>query len=57
MLCLMSQLSAEAEGKVNVDQSMLEGGKTGKGRSDLMLLLIRTSIEGRKTMIHSDTLS
>ena len=26
----MSQLSAEAEGKINVDQSMLEGSKTGK---------------------------
>jgi len=36
----MSQLSAVAEGKVYVDQSMLEGSKTGKAaEADLMLLL------------------
>jgi len=36
----MSQLSADAEGKVFVDQSMMEGSKTGKAaESDLMLLL------------------
>ena len=36
----MSQLSAVAEGKVNVDQSMLEGSKTGKAaETDLMILI------------------
>ena len=36
----MSQLSAVAEDRVYVDQSMLEGSKTGKAaESDLMLLL------------------
>jgi RecA-family ATPase len=36
----MSQLSAEAEGKVMVDQSMMEGSKTGKAaESDLMVLI------------------
>lgn len=36
----MSQLSAVAEGKVHVDQSMLEGSKTGKAaESDLMILI------------------
>ena len=36
----MSQLSAEAEGKVMVDQSMMEGSKTGKAaESDLMILI------------------
>ena len=36
----MSQLSAEAEGKINVNQSMLEGSKTGKAaEADLMLLI------------------
>jgi hypothetical protein len=36
----MSQLSAEAEGKVYVDQSMLEGSKTGKASEcDLMVLI------------------
>ena len=44
----MSQLSAEAEGKVFVDQSMLEGSKTGKAsESDLMLLISKNpTIEG-----------
>jgi len=46
----MSQLSAEAEGKVNVDQSMLEGSKTGKAaEADLMLLLSKNpSVEGQE---------
>jgi len=46
----MSQLSAEAEGKVNVDQSMLEGSKTGKAaEADLMLLLSKNpTIEGQE---------
>ena len=36
----MSQLSAEAEGRVTPNQSMLEGSKTGKAaETDLMLLL------------------
>ena len=45
----MSQLSAEAEGKINVNQSMLEGSKTGKAaEADLMLLLSKNpDIEGQ----------
>ena len=45
----MSQLSAEAEGKINVNQSMLEGSKTGKAaEADLMLLLSKNpEIEGQ----------
>lgn len=36
----MSQLSAEAEGRINVNQSMLEGSKTGKAaETDLMVLI------------------
>jgi len=36
----MSQLSAEAEGKINLNQSMMEGSKTGKAsEADLMLLI------------------
>ena len=36
----MSQLSADAEGRVMVDQSMMEGSKTGKAaESDLMILI------------------
>ena len=36
----MSQLSAEAEGKVTLNQSMMEGSKTGKAaEADLMLLI------------------
>ena len=44
----MSQLSAEAEGKVMVDQSMLEGSKTGKASEcDLMVLISKNQqIEG-----------
>ena len=46
----MSQLSAEAEGKINVDQSMLEGSKTGKAaEADLMLLLSKNpQMEGQE---------
>ncbi len=41
----MSQLSAVAEGKVNVDQSMLEGSKTGKAaEADLMVLISKNQI-------------
>ena len=45
----MSQLSAEAEGKINVNQSMLEGSKTGKAaEADLMLLISKNpEIEGQ----------
>jgi len=44
----MSQLSAVAEGRVDLDQSMMEGSKTGKAaEADLMLLLGKTSsVEG-----------
>jgi len=38
----MSQLSAEAEGKIVLNQSMMEGSKTGKAaEADLMLLLAK----------------
>ena len=45
----MSQLSAEAEGKINVNHSMLEGSKTGKAaEADLMLLISKNpDIEGQ----------
>ena len=40
----MSQLSAVAEGKVIVDQSMLEGSKTGKAaEADLMILISKNA--------------
>ena len=46
----MSQLSADAEGKVNVNMSMMEGSKTGKAaETDLMLLLSKnTLVEGQE---------
>lgn len=38
----MSQLSAEAEGRTNLNQSMMEGSKTGKAsEADLMLLIAK----------------
>lgn len=41
----MSQLSAMAEGKVYVDQSMMEGSKTGKAaEADLMVLISKNPI-------------
>ena len=41
----MSQLSAVAEGVVRVDQSMLEGSKTGKAaEADLMILIAKNPI-------------
>jgi len=45
----MSQLSAEAEGKIVVNMSMLEGSKTGKAaEADLMLLISRNNlVEGQ----------
>jgi hypothetical protein len=44
----MSQLSAVAEGKVFVDQSMMEGSKTGKAaEADLMVLISKNPmVEG-----------
>jgi KaiC/GvpD/RAD55 family RecA-like ATPase len=44
----MSQLSAVAEGKVFVDQSMMEGSKTGKAaEADLMILISKNPmVEG-----------
>ena len=44
----MSQLSAEAEGKVYVNQSMMEGSKTGKAaEADLMVLISKNpQVEG-----------
>lgn len=39
----MSQLSAEAEGKADLNQSMMEGSKTGKAaEADLMILIGKT---------------
>ena len=41
----MSQLSAVAEGKVFVDQSMMEGSKTGKAaQADLMILISKNPV-------------
>lgn len=41
----MSQLSAVAEGKVFVDQSMMEGSKTGKAaEADLMILISKNPL-------------
>jgi replicative DNA helicase len=41
----MSQLSAVAEGVVRVDQSMLEGSKTGKAaETDLMILISKNRV-------------
>ena len=44
----MSQLSAEAEGKVILNQAMMEGSRTGKAaEADLMLLLAKNpEVEG-----------
>ena len=46
----MSQLSATAEGKVYVDQSMMEGSKTGKAaEADLMVLISKNPlVEGQE---------
>jgi len=39
----MSQLSAEAEGKADLNQAMMEGSKTGKAaEADLMILIGKT---------------
>ena len=44
----MSQLSAEAEGKVVLNQAMMEGSRTGKAaEADLMVLIGKTmQVEG-----------
>jgi hypothetical protein len=46
----MSQLSADAQDKVYLDQSMLEGSKTGKAaEADLMLLIAKNQVtEGKE---------
>jgi hypothetical protein len=46
----MSQLSAEAEGKIVLNQSMMEGSKTGKAsEADLMVLISRNPpVEGQE---------
>ena len=46
----MSQLSAEAEGKVILNQSMMEGSRTGKAaEADLMILIAKNpQVEGDK---------
>ena len=46
----MSQLSAEAEGKVLLNQSMMEGSRTGKAaEADLMLLIAKNPVvEGQE---------
>jgi RecA-family ATPase len=45
----MSQLSAEAEGKVILNQSMMEGSRTGKAaEADLMILIAKNpQVEGQ----------
>ena len=45
----MSQLSAEAEGKITLNQAMMEGSRTGKAaEADLMVLIAKNpSIEGQ----------
>tara|TARA_S200002703_G_scaffold120711_1_gene106542 strand:+ start:932 stop:2164 length:1233 start_codon:yes stop_codon:yes gene_type:complete len=46
----MSQLSAEAEGKTVLNQSMMEGSKTGKAaEADLMILVARNPDVGSNT--------
>jgi len=47
----MSQLSAEAEGRVTLNQSMMEGSKTGKAaEADLMILIgANPMVEGQTT--------
>ena len=38
----MSQLSAEAEGKIQLNQAMMEGSRTGKAaEADLMILIAK----------------
>ena len=46
----MSQLSAEAEGRSQLNQSMMEGSRTGKAaEADLMILIGKSpSVEGQE---------
>ena len=48
----MSQLSADAEGRIELNQSMMEGSRTGKAaEADLMLLIAKnptTTTEGQE---------
>jgi hypothetical protein len=46
----MSQLSAEAEGKIVLNQSMMEGSRTGKAaEADLMILIAKNpQVEGQE---------
>ena len=42
----MSQLSADAEGKILLNQSMMEGSRTGKAaEADLMILIAKNPIK------------
>jgi hypothetical protein len=42
----MSQLSADAEGKILLNQSMMEGSRTGKAaEADLMVLIAKNPIK------------
>jgi len=53
----MSQLSAEAEGKVLLNQSMMEGSRTGKAaEADLMVLLAKNPVKMSETGSRSDEL-
>jgi hypothetical protein len=48
----MSQLSADAEGRIELNQSMMEGSRTGKAaEADLMILIAKnptTTVEGQE---------
>ena len=46
----MSQLSAEAEGKVVLNQAMMEGSRTGKAaEADLMIMISKNpTVEGKR---------
>ena len=46
----MSQLSADAEGRAQLNQSMMEGSRTGKAaEADLMILIGKSpSVEGQE---------
>ena len=47
----MSQLSAEAEGKVVLNQAMMEGSRTGKAaEADVMILIAKNpAVEGQES--------
>jgi hypothetical protein len=48
----MSQLSADAEGRIDLNQSMMEGSRTGKAaEADLMILIAKnpnTNVAGEE---------